>query len=117
MVKPKTRVGAKFKTAIGGKSHNKSEDLEKLRIRYDAFSMNLKEFVAALKQHHAAMEAMTKTRLKVRRLSTKTAQKRILFSPNKTCNGQIANSWFPCLLTIGCKSDCSLDKKFSSIRA
>jgi hypothetical protein len=73
MVKTKTRVGAKFKTALGGKSHNKSEDLEKLRIQYDDFSKNLKGFVAALKQHHHAMEIMTQTRLKVRRLSTKTA--------------------------------------------
>lgn len=71
--KAKTRVGTKFKSAIGGKSHNKSEDLEKLKSRYDEFSKNLKDFTTALRNHHSAMETMAQSRLSVRRISTRIA--------------------------------------------
>lgn len=62
----KTRVSTRFKTAVGGKSHNRSEDLEQLAEKYNVFNKNLKCFIAILKQHSAAMEALTKSRIEAR---------------------------------------------------
>ncbi|CAJ1959405.1 unnamed protein product [Cylindrotheca closterium] len=61
----KTRVSTRFKSAVGGKSHNKSEDLKQLTEKYDAFNKCLKSFLVVLKQHYAAMEALTKSRIEM----------------------------------------------------
>ena len=62
----KTRVSTRFKSAVGGKSLNKSEDLKQLTEKYNAFNKTLKSFIGVLKQHYAAMEALTKSRMEAR---------------------------------------------------
>ncbi|KAL3942093.1 MAG: hypothetical protein SGBAC_003660 [Bacillariaceae sp.] len=63
----KTRVSTRFKSAVGAKSHNKSEDLQQLTEKYEGFNKCLKSFIGVLKQHYAAMEALTKSRMEARK--------------------------------------------------
>mmetsp|Transcript_30208 Transcript_30208/g.72503 ORF Transcript_30208/g.72503 Transcript_30208/m.72503 type:complete len:537 (-) Transcript_30208:70-1680(-) len=61
----KSRVSTRFKSAVIGKSHNKSGDLQQLTEKYNAFNKCLKSFIGVLKQHYAAMEALTKSRIEM----------------------------------------------------
>lgn len=70
----KTRVSTRLKTAVAGKSLNKSEDLKQLTEKYNAFNRNLKSFIGVLKQHYSAMEALTKSRIEARTKSTRISK-------------------------------------------
>jgi translation initiation factor 1 (eIF-1/SUI1) len=62
----KTRVAVKLKEAVGGKSLNKSADLEAHRQAFNTFSKKLKALIGALKNHYGSMMSIAKTRLEVR---------------------------------------------------
>ena len=62
---PKSRVGVRLKEAAGGKSHNRSVDLEELSKSYETLKKRIAALIQVLKNHHCSMMQMTKTRLKV----------------------------------------------------
>jgi hypothetical protein len=63
----KTRVATLLKDAVGGKSHNQSQDLVQLTEKYHVFVKRLQGLVVALKAHFASMQAIARTRYTVRR--------------------------------------------------
>lgn len=62
----KSRVGVRLKDAVGGgKSHNRSADLEQLTSSFNVLKKRIATLIAALKNHHASMMQLSKTRLQV----------------------------------------------------
>lgn len=63
---PKARVGVRLKEAVnGGKSHNRSVDLEALTQRFNVMRKKLAFLVCALRRHHSLIVEMSKSRLNV----------------------------------------------------
>jgi hypothetical protein len=63
---PKARVGVRLKEAVnGGKSHNRSVDLEALTQRFNVMRKKLALLVNALRMHHSLIVEMSKSRLNV----------------------------------------------------
>jgi hypothetical protein len=63
---PKARVGVRIKEAVnGGKSTNRSVDLEALTQRYQTMRKKLHLLINALRQNHALMVQLSKSRMNV----------------------------------------------------
>lgn len=62
----KARISERLKEAAGKKSVNRSEDLDQLTKNFNTLQQNQKNLIIALKQHYAAILAMSHSRLQVR---------------------------------------------------
>jgi hypothetical protein len=62
---PKSRVGVRLKEAAGGKSHNRSADLEELTKSYATLKKRMAALTQVLNNQYASMLQLTKTRLQV----------------------------------------------------
>lgn len=64
----KARVAVKIRDVVsGGKSHNRSGDLEALTQRFNVMKKKLALLGASLKRHHLMIVEMNKSRLAVSR--------------------------------------------------
>ena len=61
----KTRVAVRIKDAVGGKSYNKSVDIQSLTDRFNVMKKKLALLTGALKKHHTIMEEMNNSRINV----------------------------------------------------
>lgn len=62
----KARVGVRIKDAVsGGKSHNRSADMDQLMGRFTAQKKKIEVLTNVLRKHHALMLAMNESRVKV----------------------------------------------------
>lgn len=65
----KARVGVRLKDAVGGgKSNNRSADLDGLTQRFKVMKQRLTCLIAALRRHHSLMVEISKSRINVSRI-------------------------------------------------